>query len=144
MNIFEEIYWPQFVQLEHIKHLSLNEQITQYNQYVWELNVARQSWLAFQNKGSYLNELPVSYTITFEIEVENDTNFFRFGVEVIEDASTNITIDWGDGSPTESGTITYPNQENFQYTYPTAGNYTVSVLFSEPSDVYAIYADQND
>jgi hypothetical protein len=51
MNIFEEILWPQFIQYEHIKRLSLNEQVNQYNQYLWELSIARQNWLNYQNKG---------------------------------------------------------------------------------------------
>ena len=51
MNIFEEILWPQFVQFEHIKRLPLNEQVKQYNQYIWELNTARINWLYYQNKG---------------------------------------------------------------------------------------------
>ena len=51
MNIFEEILWPQFAQFEHIKRLPLNEQVNQYNQYLWELSIARQNWLNYQNKG---------------------------------------------------------------------------------------------
>jgi hypothetical protein len=54
MNIFEEILWPQFVQFEHIKPLPLNEQVNQYNQYLFELSMARQSWLAYQNKGDVI------------------------------------------------------------------------------------------
>ena len=51
MNIFEEILWPQFVQFEHIKKLSLNEQVKYYNQYLYELTIARQNWITYQNKG---------------------------------------------------------------------------------------------
>jgi 50S ribosomal subunit-associated GTPase HflX len=70
MNIFQEILWPQFIQLEYIKRLPLNEQVNQYNQYLWELSIARQNWITYQNKGdtlenekylaqeeSYINEL---------------------------------------------------------------------------------------
>jgi hypothetical protein len=53
MNIFEEILWPQFVQFEHIKPLPLNEQVNQYNQYLFELSITRQNWLAYQNKGPF-------------------------------------------------------------------------------------------
>ena len=52
MNIFEELSWPQFKQLNEIRGLSLNEQVNQYNQYIYELNQARQSWIIYQNKGS--------------------------------------------------------------------------------------------
>jgi hypothetical protein len=53
MNIFEEIFWPQFIQLEYIKPLPLNEQIKQYNQYVYDLSINRQNWLNYQNKGPF-------------------------------------------------------------------------------------------
>jgi hypothetical protein len=51
MNIFEEIFWPQFIQLEYIKRLPLNEQVNQYNQYLYDLSIARQNWITYQNKG---------------------------------------------------------------------------------------------
>jgi hypothetical protein len=50
MNIFEEILWPQFVKIEHISKLPLTEQVAAYQQYIYDLDVARQSWLAYQNK----------------------------------------------------------------------------------------------
>ena len=51
MNIFEEISWPEFIQQVHVKPLPLNEQVKYYNQYIWDLNQARQNWLTYQNKG---------------------------------------------------------------------------------------------
>ena len=59
MNIFEEILWPQFVQFEHIKRLPLNEQIQYYNQYLWELSIARQNWLIYQNKGDQAESIQI-------------------------------------------------------------------------------------
>jgi hypothetical protein len=56
-NIFEELSWPQFSQLWHVRQLSLNEQVNQYNQYLTDLNVARQSWIDYQNKGPIENYL---------------------------------------------------------------------------------------
>ena len=53
INIFEEILWPQFVKIEHISKLSLNEQVAAYQQYIYDLDTARQSWLAYQNKGPF-------------------------------------------------------------------------------------------
>jgi hypothetical protein len=50
-NIFEEISWPQFVQLPNVARLSLNEQVQHYNQYLFELSEARTSWITYQNKG---------------------------------------------------------------------------------------------
>ena len=56
MNIFEEILWPQFVKIEHISKLPLNEQVAAYQQYIYDLDIARQSWLAYQNKGLFLGQ----------------------------------------------------------------------------------------
>jgi hypothetical protein len=50
-NIFEELSWPQFNQLPDITRLPLNEQINYYNQYLFDLSVARQNWIDSQNKG---------------------------------------------------------------------------------------------
>jgi len=50
-NIFEELTWPQFSKLPNIARLSLNEQVTYYNQYISDLSIARQNWIDYQNKG---------------------------------------------------------------------------------------------
>lgn len=50
-NIFEELTWPQFTQLTEITRLPLNEQVKYYNQYLYDLSIARQNWLTYQNKG---------------------------------------------------------------------------------------------
>ena len=50
-NIFEEISWPQYAQMSHIAKLPLQEQINQYNQYLYQLSEARTSWITYQNKG---------------------------------------------------------------------------------------------
>jgi hypothetical protein len=52
MDIFNEILWPQFIQLNEIRNLPLTEQVNRYNQYIYELNEARHSWVAYQNKGT--------------------------------------------------------------------------------------------
>lgn len=56
INIFEEILWPQFVKIEHISKLPLNEQVAAYQQYIYDLDTARQSWLTYQNKGLFLGQ----------------------------------------------------------------------------------------
>jgi hypothetical protein len=53
INIFEEILWPQFVKIERISKLPLTEQVAAYQQYIYDLDVARQNWLAYQNKGPF-------------------------------------------------------------------------------------------
>jgi hypothetical protein len=51
INIFEEITWPQFSKMGHISKLSLQEQIKHYNQYIWELSLARDYYYQHQPKG---------------------------------------------------------------------------------------------
>jgi hypothetical protein len=36
--------------------LPLNEQVAAYQQYIYDLDVARQNWLAYQNKGLFLGQ----------------------------------------------------------------------------------------
>jgi len=56
IDIFNEILWPQFLNLESIKNLPLNEQVAEYNRYLNELTNRRnyylqqQDWLASQEK----------------------------------------------------------------------------------------------
>ena len=59
MNIFEEILWPQFIKLERISKLPLNEQVAAYKQYIYDLDTARQDWLAYQNKGPLPTPVPI-------------------------------------------------------------------------------------
>jgi hypothetical protein len=56
MNIFEEILWPQFIRIEHISKLPLNEQVASYQQYIQDLSIARQNWINYQNKGPLVEE----------------------------------------------------------------------------------------
>ena len=51
MNIFEELSWSQFQQLNEVRNLPLNEQVNQYNTYIWELSLARDYYLQYQAKG---------------------------------------------------------------------------------------------
>jgi hypothetical protein len=55
-NIFEELSWPQFVQLSNVTKLPINEQVQYYNQYLFDLSVARQNWIDTQNKGPLVEE----------------------------------------------------------------------------------------
>ena len=45
MDIFNEILWPHFIQLNEIHSLPLNEQVKKYNQYLNELQYQRQCYL---------------------------------------------------------------------------------------------------
>ena len=41
MQYLEEIMWYQFVQIDHIRRLPLNEQVIQYNMYLENLSAQR-------------------------------------------------------------------------------------------------------
>ena len=45
MDIFNEILWPQFTQLNEVRNLPLNEQVNRYNQYLNELQNRRQHYI---------------------------------------------------------------------------------------------------
>lgn len=142
-NIFEEILWPQFIKLEGISKLPINEQVNQYNQYLYNLSISRQNWIDTQNKGPLPESTP-QFTFTFEINVENEGDNFRFNIGTTDTGTTDIIIDWGDGSPLESGSIEPLSSQTFNYIYSTAGNYIVGVIATEPSSIYSVSADQND
>ncbi len=79
-NIFEEISWPQFVKLNGINKMPLNEQVNAYNQYLYNLDVARQNWVDTQNKGPQLTSTPTPPILgDFLINTEN----------VVEGTTTN-------------------------------------------------------
>lgn len=59
---FEEMTWQQFMQQPQLKRLTLQEQVAQYDQYLFELSIARQSWIEYQNKGP-LKPLPPSNVV---------------------------------------------------------------------------------
>jgi hypothetical protein len=59
---FEEMTWQQFMQQPQLKKLTLQEQVAQYDQYLFELSIARQSWIEYQNKGP-LKPLPPSNVV---------------------------------------------------------------------------------
>lgn len=71
MDIFNEISWPQFKKLNNIRHLSLNEQVDQYNQYLYTLSIHRSNWLALQNKGPLYQE-STSIEENFLLQENND------------------------------------------------------------------------
>ena len=79
MDIFNEILWPQFIQLDGIRNLPLNEQVNKYNQYIYELNQARHSWVVYQNKGKRLTLQNVGFLLQedlFDLEQEDGSKIF--------------------------------------------------------------------
>ena len=80
MDIFNEILWPQFKELNHIYKLPLTEQVKQYNQYLYELNEARHSWISYQNKGQkQLTLQNVGFLLQedlFNLQQEDGNNIF--------------------------------------------------------------------
>jgi hypothetical protein len=63
MDIFNEILWPQFIKIEKYSKLQLHEQITAYNQYLYDLSIARQNWINYQNKGPFAFDEEIFYLL---------------------------------------------------------------------------------
>ena len=79
MDIFNEILWPQFIQLNEIRNLPINEQVNKYNQYIYELNEARHNWISYQNKGKILTIQNVGFLLQedlFDLEQEDNSKIF--------------------------------------------------------------------
>ena len=83
-NIFEELTWPQFSQLSDIVRLPLNEQVQYYNQYLYDLSVARQNWIDYQNKGP---RVPTIQTVGFLAQEEYDPTSQDYFLVLQEDGS---------------------------------------------------------
>jgi len=86
MDIFNEMLWPQFKELNHVRKLSLNEQVNQYNQYLNELQYQRQcytqqlNWLKC-NKGGKNKETPqnIGFLLQedlFNLQQEDGNNIY--------------------------------------------------------------------
>jgi len=83
MNIFEEILWPQFIKIERISKLSLNEQVAAYQQYIQDLSIQRQNWLNYQNKGNRTLTLQITGVLLqedlFDLEQEDGSKIYITG-----------------------------------------------------------------
>jgi surface protein len=127
-NIFDELSWPQFTQLPDVSKLPINEQVQHYNQYLYDLNNARQNWIDTQNKGPLYSSTPLlspSFLIDTSIVVEGTTtNDNQFQLPLTDVGVINFTIDWGDGT---TDNITSYNQASTLHTYPTSGEYSITI-----------------
>ena len=85
IDIHNEILWPQFTQLNHIRNLSLNEQVILYNQYLNELQYQRQcyiqqiDWLKCNKGTKRLTLQNVGFLLQedlFNLQQEDGNNIF--------------------------------------------------------------------
>lgn len=83
MDIFNEILWPQFKELNHIKILPLNEQTRKYNLYINELTYERNvylHWLEGHKKGPKKTTIQnVGFLLQenlFDLEQEDNSKIF--------------------------------------------------------------------
>jgi hypothetical protein len=84
VDIFNEILWPQFTQLNEVRTLPLNEQVKKYNQYISELTHQRNvylHWLEGHKKGDKKKETiqNVGFLLQedlFNIQQEDGNNIF--------------------------------------------------------------------
>lgn len=137
INIFDEISWENFIQLEKYKNLPLNEQEIYYKQYIQDLEVARQNWLNYQNKGRLVPSEgrqseapgdPVSciqgMDVVFLIDYTLSMNL------VIEDVKTNVlnivnTIITESGGDYRLGLVLFDEYLNTDtINYATSPDYT--------------------
>jgi hypothetical protein len=137
INIFNEISWGNFIQLEKYKNLPLNEQEIYYKQYIQDLEVARQNWLNYQNKGRLVPEEsqqeeapgdPVKCTQGMDVVFLIDYTLSMSGV--IEDVKTNVlsivnTIATESGGDYRLGLVLFDESTVAQpFTYSTKTDYT--------------------
>jgi len=82
MDIFNELSWPQFQQLNEVRNLPFNEQVKKYNTYIWELSLARDYYLQYQSKGQRPKQLTlqnVGFLLQedlFNLQQEDGNNIF--------------------------------------------------------------------
>jgi hypothetical protein len=100
MFINEELNWPQFQSLNHIRKLPINEQVQQYNKY---LNDTMHFHINARGGASATpdNNILPSGCIEF-VNNTSDGTQCRFWIET--SAPTNYTITWGDGETTTGAT----------------------------------------
>jgi hypothetical protein len=73
MQYLEEIMWHQFVQIDHIRRLPLNEQVIQYNMYLEDLSARRMlAQLGAAGGNSPVEPQPEPPTITNYLVTENE------------------------------------------------------------------------
>ena len=73
MQYLEEIMWPQFVQIDSIRRLPLNEQVIQYNMYLEDLSTRRMlAQLGAAGGDSPVEPEPAPPATTNYLVTEND------------------------------------------------------------------------
>ena len=134
IDIFNEIPWQSFQQLESIKDLPLNEQKEKYEYYLSEVELARDYYYQYQVKGAPSNTSPfvscsngmdVVFIIDYTGSMRNAIDAIKSNVVNIVD-NTIITESGGDYRlglvifDEYAGTYTTPSQIN----YGTKTDYT--------------------
>lgn len=120
IDIFNEIPWQKFQQLEDIKNLPLNEQEEKYQYYISELNLARDFYYQYQVKGkrtpissivSCAEGMDVIFLLDFsgsmddiiaslKTEIANivqtiiteSNNDYRLGMMLFDEYETNVAV----------------------------------------------------
>ena len=134
IDIFNEIPWQAFQNLEYIKKLSLNEQKEKYDKYISEVELARDYYYQYQVKGAPNNTnqfvsctqgMDVVFIIDYTSSMRTAINNVKSNVTDIVD-NTIIPESGGDYRlglvifDEYAGTYTSPNQIN----YGTSPEYT--------------------
>ena len=137
MYYSEEILWPQFVQIDWVRRLPLNEQVVQYNRYLEDLSTQRMLAELGAAGGTAseeptINPLP-SNCIEFVFNTTSGTealvNFTTLG-------SVEYTLNWGDGT-IDSGTADGESTNGHEYA-DADQSYTCLLCFDNAGLVSAL------
>lgn len=122
--MIDQLSWYQFKTLNHIKNLSLNEQVNQYNQYLnhtqvqYFLNQSNSAGAAStvdeqtttitttttSTTTTTTTEAPTPLTLEFSISSESGTNVL-LNLATVTDKSVDATVEWDEFGLVLSGSI---------------------------------------
>lgn len=106
INLFQEVSFKDFIKLDSYKNLPLNEQKAYYDQYISDLDVARQNWINYQNKGIKTNSdsgenppacssgMDVVFVIDYTLSMGDEIDAVK--ADVVNIVNTIITQSAGD------------------------------------------------
>lgn len=75
--------------------------------------------------------------LTLQVTTLSTNQNIYFYLAVYENTNSDVTFNWGDGSPAEKFNINnITDFDEITHRYSTAGNYTAKVCFSNPANMY--------
>ena len=128
IDIFNEIPWQAFQNLEYIKKLPLNEQKEKYDKYISEVELARDDYYQYQVKGPRTGESPLACSAGMDVVFVIDyTASMSNAIDAVQTAVASIvnTIITESGNDYRLGLVLFDEYEgNGTITYGTNPLYT--------------------